>query len=282
MDDIRKEVLNFLALYGFKIVGAVIILAAAGIIARWVGKVVDDWLSKKQVEPPIRMLGVRVLRLMVFVLAALSALDELGVKTAPLLAGLGVAGVGIGLALQGVLSNLVAGLLIIFTKPFRVGEYIELLGVEGQVLSIALFSTTLQHADRSKVVIPNRKIVGEILHNYGTIRQLSLSVGVSYDTNITEAITVIREILAQNPRVLKDPAPGVGVTSLADSSVNIAISPWTSVTDYGAAGGELNKAILEVFRQKRIEMPFPQREIRLLNPQTDAENVTTPAGARGL
>src|ERR1051325_7969970 len=111
MDDIRKEVLNFLALYGFKIVGAVIILAAAGIIARWVGKVVDDWLSKKQVEPPIRLLGVRVLRLMVFVLAALSALDELGVKTAPLLAGLGVAGVGIGLALQGVLSNLVAGLL---------------------------------------------------------------------------------------------------------------------------------------------------------------------------
>jgi small conductance mechanosensitive channel len=132
------------------------------------------------------------------------------------------------------------------------------------------------------VVIPNRKIVGEVLHNYGTIRQLPLSVGVSYDTNITEAITVIREILAQNPRVLKDPAAGVGVTSLADSSVNIAISPWTSVTDYGAAGGELNKAILEAFREKGIEMPFPQREIRLLNPQPGAENVTTAPGARGI
>lgn len=282
MDDIRKQVLTFLTDYGFKIIGAAIIMGVGAFAARWVGKVADDFFTKKQLEPPIRMLGVRVLKLVVFALAAVIALDKCGVPIAPMIAGIGVAGVGIGLALQGVLSNLVAGLLIIFTKPFRVGEYIELLGVEGQVLTIALFSTTLQHADRSKVVIPNRKIVGEILHNYGTIRQLSLSVGVSYDTNITQAITVIREILAQNPRVLKDPAPGVGVTSLADSSVNIAIMPWTAVTDYGAAGGELNKTILEVFRDKGIEMPFPQREIRLLNPQAGAESATAPAGARGL
>lgn len=278
MDDIRKEVLKFLTDYGFKIVGAVIILTIGGFVARWIGKVTDDWLTKKHVEPPIRMLAVRVLRLLVFALAAVLALDKFGVQTAPLIAGIGVAGVGIGLALQGVLSNLVAGLLIIFTKPFRVGEYIELLGVEGQVTTVALFSTTLLHADRSRVVIPNRKIVGEILHNYGTIRQLSLSVGVSYDTNITEAVNIIREILTQNPRVLKDPAPGVGVTSLADSSVNISVTPWTAVADYGAAGGELNKAILETFRAKGIEIPFPQREIRLVN----SDGVTAMVGARGM
>jgi small conductance mechanosensitive channel len=282
MEDIRREVLKFLTDYGFKIVGAVIILTLGGLAARWIGKVTEDWLTKKQVEPPIRMLAVRVLRLVVFALAAVLALDKFGVQTAPLVAGIGVAGVGIGLALQGVLSNLVAGLLIIFTKPFRVGEYIELLGVEGQVTTVALFATTLLHSDRSRVVIPNRKIVGEILHNYGTIRQLSLSVGVSYDTNINDALTVIRDILAQNPRVLKEPAPGVGVTSLADSSVNIAIAPWASVADYGAAGGELNKAILETFREKGIEMPFPQREIRLLNPDGVSANVTTAASPRGL
>jgi len=282
MDDIRREVLKFLTDYGFKIVGAVIILTIGGFAARWVGKVVDEWLTKKQIEPPVRMLVVRVLRLVVFALAVVLALDKFGVQTAPLVAGIGVAGVGIGLALQGVLSNLVAGLLIIFTKPFRVGEYIELLGVEGQVTTIALFATTLQHSDRSRVVIPNRKIVGEILHNYGTIRQLSLSVGVSYDTNITETLTVIREILDKNPRVLKEPAAGVGVTALADSCVNIAISPWVSVSDFGPAGGELNKAILEEFRAKGIEMPFPQREIRLLNSDAASANVTAPAGARGL
>ena len=282
MDDIRKQVLTFLTDYGFKIIGAAIIMGVGAFAARWVGKVADDFFTKKQVEPPIRMLAVRVLKLLVFALAAVIALDKCGVPIAPMIAGIGVAGVGIGLALQGVLSNLVAGLLIIFTKPFRVGEYIELLGVEGQVTTIALFATTLQHADRSRVVIPNRKIVGEILHNYGTIRQLSLSVGVSYDTNITETLTVIREILNKNPRVLKEPAAGVGVTALADSCVNIAIAPWVLVTDFGPAGGELNKAILEEFRAKGIEMPFPQREIRLLNSDAASANVTAPASARGL
>jgi small conductance mechanosensitive channel len=282
MEDIRREVIRFLTEYGFKIIGAVIILAIGAFAARWLGRVADEWLTKKQVEPPIRMLAVRLLRLLVFALAAVLAADKFGVQTAPLVAGIGVAGVGIGLALQGVLSNLVAGLLIIFTKPFRVGEYVELLGVEGQVTTIALFATTLLHSDRSRVVIPNRKIVGEVLHNYGTIRQLSLSVGVSYDTNINEALSVIREILAQNPRVLKDPAPGVGVTSLADSSVNIAIAPWTSVADYGAAGGELNKAILETFREKGIEMPYPQREIRLLNSEMASEALPTGAGSKRL
>lgn len=282
MDDIRREVLKFLTEYGFSIIGASIILLVGGLAARWLGRVTDEWLNKKQVEPPIRMLAVRILRLLVFGLAVVLVLDKLGVKTAPLVAGIGVAGVGIGLALQGVLSNLVAGLLIIFTKPFRVGEYVALLGVEGQVTTIALFATTLLHSDRSRIVIPNRKIVGEILHNYGTIRQLSLSVGVSYDTNINDALAVIREILAQNPRVLKDPAPGVGVTSLADSSVNIAISPWTSVSDFGGAGGELNKTILETFREKGIEMPFPQREIRLLNSDAVSGGVTAASGGRSL
>jgi small conductance mechanosensitive channel len=282
MDDIRREVLKFLTEYGFSIIGATAILLIGGLVSRWLGRVADEWLNKRQVEPPIRMLAVRILRLLVFGLALLMALDKFGVKTAPLIAGLGVAGVGIGLALQGVLSNLVAGLLIIFTKPFRVGEYIELLGVEGQVTTIALFATTLQHSDRSRVVIPNRKIVGEILHNYGTIRQLSLSVGVSYDTDITETLTVIREILDKNPRVLKEPAAGVGVTALADSCVNIAIAPWVSVTDFGPAGGELNKAILEEFRAKGIEMPFPQREIRLLNSDVASANAPTATGTRGL
>src|SRR5438093_9240740 len=122
-------------------------------------------------------------------------------EVTPLVASIGVAGVGIGLAMQGVLSNMVCGLAIIFLKPFRVGEYIELLGVHGQVTAIELFSTTLAHPDRSRVVIPNRKIVGEVLHNYGTIRQLDLSVGVAYQTNIKEALATLCELVAQNPRV---------------------------------------------------------------------------------
>src|SRR5262245_14207741 len=132
MEDVKKEVLKFLAEYGFRIVGALIIMVVGGFIARSIGRVVDQWLEKKHLEPPLRMLAVRVIRLLVFALAVVLALDKCGVPIAPMVAGIGVAGVGIGLALQGVLSNLVAGLLIIFTKPFRVGEYIELIGVHGQ------------------------------------------------------------------------------------------------------------------------------------------------------
>src|SRR6266446_2486672 len=169
------------------------------------------WLDGKQLEPPVKTLIVRVLRLLIFCLTLVIALDEFGVPSTTLVAGISVAGVGVGLAMQGVLGNLVAGLTIIFTKPFRVGEYIEILGVHGLVTNIELFSTTLLHADRSRVIIPNRKIVGELLHNYGTIRQLDLSVGVSYATNVNDALAVVREILGRNPRVLKEPAPAVGI-----------------------------------------------------------------------
>jgi small conductance mechanosensitive channel len=265
MDELRRTVVKFLAEYGFQIVGAVIIMVAGGMAARWLGRVANQWFEKKQVEPPVRMLAVRVIRLVVFLLAAVLALEKCGVPIGPMVAGIGVAGVGIGLAMQHVLSNLFAGLTIIFTKPFRVGEYVELVGVQGQVNMVQLFTTTLTHPDQSRIVIPNHKIVGEILHNYGTIRQLDLSVGVAYGTNIKEAIAVVRGILERNPRVLKQPQAGVGVASLGDSSVTIAIRPWASITDFGAAGGEINQAILEEFAARKIEIPFPQREIRLLN-----------------
>jgi len=200
----------------------------------------------------------------VFGLAGVLALDKFGVQIAPLIAGIGVAGVGIGLAAQGVLGNVIAGLTIIFTKPFRVGEYIELAGVNGQVTTIELFSTTLLHSDKSRVVIPNRKIVGEILHNYGSVRQLNLSVGIAYNADVDRALAVVREILGANARVLKDPQPVVGIEALADSSITIGIFPWVSVPDYGAAQLEIYQAILEQFRARGIEIPFPQREVRLL------------------
>jgi small conductance mechanosensitive channel len=199
------------------------------------------------------------------------ALDKCGVPITPMVAGIGVAGVGIGLATQHVLSNLVAGLTIIFTKPFRVGEYIDVAEVNGQVTSVQLFTTTLLHLDHSRVIIPNRKMVGEILHNYGTIRQLDLSVGVGYGTNINDALVTIRGILASNPRIRKEPAPVIGVTALGDFSVTIAVKPWVSVDDFVNAGPEINQAILEQFRAKRIEIPFPQREVRLLDGPVEAQ-----------
>ena len=196
---------------------------------------------------------------------AIMAVQQLGFELMPLIAGLGVAGAGIAFAMQGVLGNLFAGLTIIFTKPFRVGEYVSMIGVEGRVESIELFTTNLSHADLSKVVVPNRKIVGEILHNYGQIRQLDVVVGVAYSTDLNTALAAMNDVLNQNPRVLKEPAPVVRVSMLADSSINIAVKPWVTVTDYGVAVGEVTKGIVEEFRKRNISIPFPQREVRMLN-----------------
>lgn len=250
--------------YGFQVLGAIVILGVGVLLARWVGNVTQRWLDRQRLEPPVRTLIVRFVRIVVLLFVLIVALDKFGVQIAPLVAGIGVAGLGIGIALQGVLGNVIAGLSIIFTKPFRVGEYIELLDVHGEVTAIELFSTTLVHLDRSRVVIPNRKVVGEILHNFGTIRQLHLSVGIAYDSDLNEALAIVREILGENPRVLKEPAPVMGITVLADSAITIAVEPWVSVKDYVSAQAELYQAIVERFRASNIEIPFPRREVRML------------------
>ena len=185
--------------YGFQVLGALVILGVGAMIAGWLGRVADRRLQARTMEPPLRMLAVRVLRLVVMLFAVVVALDKFGFQIAPLVAGIGVVGLGIGIALQGVIGNLVAGLSIILTKPFRVGEFIQVVGVQGEVSAIELFSTTLRHSDRSRIVIPNGKLVGEILHNFGTMRQLNLSVTVPHGTDISAALATARRHRAAQP-----------------------------------------------------------------------------------
>lgn len=265
LNHAKQKVVDLSIEFGPKVFTALLILAVGFFVARWVSGFVQRWLEKLQLEPPVRQLILRIVRLLVMGLFLIMALQNLGVELLPLIAGLGVAGAGIALAMQGVLGNLAAGLVIIFTKPFRVGEYVAMIGVEGRVEAIELFSTKLSHSDMSTVIIPNRKIVGEILHNYGKIRQLDLVVGVAYDTDLNTALAAVNEVLSLNSRVLKTPAAVVRVSYLADSSINIVVKPWVNVPDYGDASGEINKAIVEEFRARNISIPFPQREVRLLN-----------------
>ena len=264
LDQVQNAAIELGMKFGPKLLAAIIVMTAGYFVARWIAGGIGRMLKKFELEPPVRQLLLTIARVLVLVLFAIMALQNLGVELLPLIAGLGVAGAGIALAMQGVLGNIVAGLTIILTRPFRVGEYISIVKEEGEVADISLASTTLSHPDRSRVVIPNRKIVGEILHNYGRIRQLQVEVRVAYDADLNHALATLRDLLQANPRVLKDPAPPILVSQLADSSVTIGAYPWVNVSDYGAAGGEINKAVIETFRARGIAIPPPRRDVRLL------------------
>jgi small conductance mechanosensitive channel len=261
-----KELLVDLAVrYGFQVLGAVVILGVGAMVAGWLGRITDQRLQARAMEPPLRMLAVRALRLVVMLFAVVVALDKFGFQVAPLVAGIGVVGLGIGIALQGVLGNLVAGLSIILTKPFRVGEFIQIVGVHGEVAVIELFSTTLHHPDRSRIVIPNRKLVGEILHNYGTMRQLNLSVTVPHGTDLSAALTTVADLVQRNARVLKDPPAVIGIGQVLDGGVKLAIAPWVRVPDVGPADSELYQALVEQFATRSISFGTVPTNVRVLN-----------------
>ena len=264
INHVKATALDLGMRFGPKLLTALVILLVGIAVSRSIARGLDRSLRRFELEPPVRVLLGRVGWLLSMALFVVLALQNLGVELLPLIAGLSVAGAGIALATQGVLSNLVAGLTIIFTKPFRVGEYISIVGEEGVVENVSLFSTTLGHIDRSRIVIPNRKIVGEILHNFGKIRQLDVSVQVAQDTDLESAMRVIAGVLEANPRVLKEPAPVVAAVTLGDWSVTIGVRPWVAVGDYAAATGELNAALLAALRARGIVMPVPQREVRLI------------------
>jgi small conductance mechanosensitive channel len=263
--EIADKIILYFVEHGVQILTAIVIMGVGVLIARWVGDVIHRWLKAKAFDEPVSVLIVRIVKLLLIVFIGIMALGQMGVQITPLIAGIGVAGVGASLAMQGVLGNLVAGLTIIFTKPFKIGEYIELLGVYGQVTEIELFSTTLLHTDNSHVVVPNRKIVGEILHNYGKVRQLDLSVGIAYGTDLTLALSTVSAILQQNSRVLKEPAPVIGVAALGESFISLSIKPWVNVDDFVFAQAEIYQAVIERFRDQQIEIPGPRQAVRLIN-----------------
>src|SRR5208283_998793 len=263
--DVAEKIILYFVEHGIQILTAIVIMGIGVFVARWVGNTIKRRLTKKAFDEPVSTLIVRVIKLLIIVFVGIMALGQMGIQITPLIAGIGVAGVGASLAMQGLLGNLVAGLTIIFTKPFTVGEYIELQGVSGQVTDIALFSTTLLHADNSRVIVPNRKVVGEILHNYGKIRQLDMSVGIAYGTDLTLARTLVDKVLQQNPHILKEPAPLFGIASLGDSFITLSIQPWVTVDNFPVAQAEVYQSLLESFQERKIEIPGPRQAVRLIN-----------------
>jgi len=261
---ITNLVTDLLVRYSFQVLAALAIFAAGLLVARWVGAAVTRSLSRTQLELHLQRLLVRAVKLLVVLFTFVLALDKFGVQVTALVAGISVAGLAGGLALQGVLANFAAGISIMFARYFRIGDYIEIGSVKGQVTSIDLSMTVLRTLEDARVVVPNRRIVGEVIYNYSAERRVTMHVEVGYNEDLGRALAAVRAVLGENPRVLKEPAPEVGIVNLGDSGIQIALRPWCKAEDFWLVQYEVYRAILERFRQEKIATSVPTREVHLI------------------
>ncbi len=256
---------DLLIQYGVNIVSAILILIIGNMIVKGVAGSVAKVLQKKQMDKAVIEFIHGLVRYVLFVIVLIAALGRVGVETASVVAVIGAAGLAVGLALQGSLSNFAAGVLIVGFRPFKSGDYVEVSGVAGSVESIQIFQTILRTPDNKMVAVPNGAIIGGAITNYSrhATRRVDLVIGVSYNSDLKKTKQVIREALEKDSRILKDPDMTIGVTALADSSVNFVVRPWCKTEDYWNVYFDSMQSIKEALDENGIEIPFPQMDVHL-------------------
>ncbi|MBC7006651.1 small-conductance mechanosensitive channel MscS [Photobacterium sp. BZF1] len=251
--------------YGVNILSALVILFIGNIITKSIANGVAKMLRRKDMDEAVVEFLHSLVRYLLFVIVLIAALGRIGVQTASVVAVIGAAGLAVGLALQGSLSNFAAGVLIVAFRPFKSGDFVEIGGVSGSVESIQVFSTILNTPDNKMVVVPNASVIGGPITNYSRhkTRRIDLVIGVSYDADLKHTKAVLNRVIEADDRILKDPEPTVGVLALADSSVNFAVRPWVKTSDYWAVYFDLMQAIKEELDKENIGIPYPQMDVHL-------------------
>jgi small conductance mechanosensitive channel len=265
MESLIEKGRELIAVFGLKIVAAIVIF----VIGKWIARLLKNFsvklMTKSKVDATlVKFLGhVIYITLLTFVI--LAALGKLGIQTTSFIAVIGAAGLAVGLALQGSLSNFAAGVLMIIFRPFKVGDLIEGAGVLGTVEEIQIFTTMLKTPDNKAVIIPNAKLTADNITNFTAkpVRRVDLVFGVSYTDNIDKVKEVIADVLKQDTRVLDDPPPTIGLLEMADSSINFAVRPWTGTSDYWNVYFNINELMKKRFDQEGISIPFPQRDVHI-------------------
>ncbi|EKO3827534.1 small-conductance mechanosensitive channel MscS [Vibrio harveyi] len=256
---------DLLIQYGVNIISALLILFIGNIIVKAVANSVSKVLEKKKMDKAVVEFVNGLVRYLLFVIVLIAALGRVGVQTASVVAVIGAAGLAVGLALQGSLSNFAAGVLIVAFRPFKSGDYVEIGGVAGSVEAIQIFQTVLKTPDNKMVVVPNSSVIGGAITNYSrhATRRVDLVIGVSYSADLKQTKQVIRDVLEKDERILKEPAIQIGVLALADSSVNFVVRPWCKTADYWDVYFDSTQAIKEALDEAGIEIPFPQMDVHL-------------------
>ena len=265
MEQILKEIEPLVTIYGLKIIGAIATIILGIWIAKLLAKTLGKVLRKREVDETLIKFVVSLVRIGLITFIMISAAAQLGIQTASFIAVIGAAGLAIGFALQGSLSNFASGVMLIIFKPIKVGDYIEGGGVAGSVESVGIFVTTLITPDNKVIYVPNSNITGNNIVNYSAkdTRRVDMVFGIGYSDDIDKAKSVIQSVIDSDSRVLKDPAPQIVVSELADSSVNFNVRPWVNSADYWGVYFDITETIKKKFDAENISIPFPQRDVHM-------------------
>jgi small conductance mechanosensitive channel len=260
-----ETIVPFITRYGMQVLGAVIILILGKIAASIASKMVRRAMKRAKADPALIGFLASAISIAIMVFAVIAALSKFGVQTTSFIAVLGAAGLAVGLALQGSLSNFAAGVMILIFRPIRIGDLVEAAGHLGKIADIGIFVTTMNSLDNQKIIIPNSMITGDVINNVngnGT-RRVDMVAGISYADDMNAAKAILEKILDEHPKVLKEPAPTVAVKELADSSVNLVVRPWVEADDYWTVWFDVTQRTKEEFDRRGISIPFPQRDVHL-------------------
>ncbi len=249
---------ELIALYGLNVIAAVLILLIGRLVAQIVRKLIHNVMARTKVDPTLIsfVASLSYVAMMAFII--LAALGKLGIQTTSFIAVLGAAGLAVGLALQGSLSNFAAGVLMIVFKPFKIGDFVEVGGASGSVQKIEIFTTTLKSLDNKIIIIPNSKVGGGNIVNHSSepTRCVDIQVAFNYRDDIEKIERLLREILDGDERILKDPAPTIGIAKFSETSVKIAVQPWVKTEDYDAVTGYILRKVKELFDSKSLMFPL--------------------------
>lgn len=265
MEFSPEQLMDIIQAWGVKVLMAVVIFIVGRIVARILRNALRKALQRTNVDEMLVSFASNIVYALLLVMVIIAAINQLGVQTTSFIAIIGAAGLAVGLALQGSLANFAAGVMIIIFRPFKVGDFIDAGGTMGSVEEIEIFTTKMKTPDNKQIIMPNSQITSGSITNFSAkdTRRVDMIIGVSYSDDLNKVKSVLESILEADERILKEPAPTIGVLELGDSSINFAVRPWVKSADYWTTLFDLNKTIKERFDQEDISIPFPQQDVHL-------------------
>ncbi len=257
--------------FGINIATALAIFLLGKLLIRLVVKGLRKFMRTQEVDPTLETFICNLVRMVLMVVVVIAAIGAIGIETTSFIAIFGAAGLAVGLALQGSLSNFASGVLIVLFRPYRVGDYVEAAGIAGKVEAVQIMTTILKTGDNKQIIVPNSQIMNSIITNYSAkdTRRVDMLIGVSYSDDLDKVKNTLKDLLAADDRVLSEPAALIAVSELAQSSVNLVVRPWVNSADYWGVRFDMTEAIKKRFDKEGLSFPFPQQDVHLYRQSSD-------------